>query len=275
VADSRVDADALILFVDYLQRLLGQARDGFSIDECVARVLDENFVPDMRYAGLLVAEVPPRQRLQVALAVYRRKTDSDGTKLRYFFESLLDGMSQGEQVEFWQAVSAELRESNDDAALRALLQIANLTKWMLIDEAARIRTENRLIRNLNDGRYVAKTAKCTGGALATWSRGLWPQFVLRDKLVGTILEKLRSSSTDGQNYVLKFCFDQCIGLLATPPAILSSFVVEQLKAGDVRFKSALEITVDRDPPYWGEDVASAFRDFQAADPVEDDDDLPF
>jgi len=198
VEDNRADADALILFVDYLLRVIGHARSAFSIDECVGHILEEGFVPDERYAGLLVKEIPGRQRLQVALTVYQRKLEADGEKLRYFFNAVIPELTEEESGELFHAVSTDLRESRDEDSLQCVLQALDPSYWSRIDETARLRTENRIIRNIRDGRHLRKSGKCQAGALATWSRDFWPNFTLKQELMQTLIEKLRSTSVESQ-----------------------------------------------------------------------------
>jgi len=178
LSDRQADADALIVFVDYLLRLLGHARASFSIDACVNRVVEPNFVPTERYAALLVEEIPTRQRRQVGLAVYHRKAEANGKALRFFFDAVVQRLTKEEAQSLFDAMSAELRESSDESVLRLVLQLLNPGHWTRLDEVARLRTENRLILNAQDGRYIRKSNKCSGGSLATWSRDFWPHFAL-------------------------------------------------------------------------------------------------
>jgi uncharacterized protein (TIGR02391 family) len=240
LADTQADADALIVFVDYLLRLLGHARASFSIDECVNRIVEPNFVPSERYASLLVEEIPVRQRLQVGLAVYHRKTEGNGRALRYFFDALVQKLAQEEARPLFEAISAELRESGDDSVLRSVLQLLNPDYWTRLDEVARLRTENRLIRNSQDGRYVRKSNKCSSGSLATWSREFWSHFTLKKELLRVLVDKLDSSNEESQDYVLKFGFYSFDVLADEPPVGLQRILAERLESGDSRFKEAID-----------------------------------
>jgi uncharacterized protein (TIGR02391 family) len=51
--DNERDAKALLLFVDYLLRIVDKSGSPFSLQALVARVLDPDFVPSERYAALL------------------------------------------------------------------------------------------------------------------------------------------------------------------------------------------------------------------------------
>ena len=274
LADTQADADALIVFVDYLLRLLGHARSSFSVDECVNRVVERNFVPAERYAALLVEEIPVRQQLQVALAVYQRKPEADCTSLRFFFDAVIQRLTQEEAQELFEAVSAELRESSDDGALRSVLQLLHPDHWTKLDEVARLRTENRLIRNAQDGRYVRGSEKCVAGSIATWSRSFWSRFSLKRELLRVLVDKLCSSSAESQDYVLKFYFNYLEELAEEPPPGLQRVLADRLEAGDVRFKEELELS-SYSRWKWNDRVTKALELFQPAEPVPEDDDLPF
>jgi uncharacterized protein (TIGR02391 family) len=273
--DTQIDADTLILFVDYLLRLIGHGRAPFSIDEFVGRVVEKNFVPNERYAALLVAEIPTRQRSQVALTVYRMKGDGDSQNLHYFFNALIPTLTEEDLQELFNAISAELRESNDDTALRCMLQILNPDQWSRIDEVARMRTENRIITNLRDGRYSRKSGKCLAGGLATWSTPFSRHFTLKAEAYRALVDKLRSSNVETQDYVLVFWFRMLDSLAEKPSLTLQRLLAERLAAGDTRFNQALDLAVLWNDQMWDEAVVKARASFQPAEPTPEDNDLPF
>lgn len=273
--DTQADADALIVFIDYLLRLIGHARPAFSVEECVSRVIDQNFVPNKRYADLLVAEIPTRQRLQVALNVYQRKSEGECRKLRYFFDAIVPTLSEEDIVDLFDAISLELREAREEAVVRAVLQLVTPDDWPKINEVARLRIENLLIQNMQEGRYLKKTDKCLGGALATWSTGFWPHFTLKREALDTIVAKLRSPGTESQEYISKFCFRYIDSLAPEPPYQLRRLVLERLAAGDARFKEMIDSCWLWDNSRWGDDIQKALDAFQPVEAAVEDDDVPF
>jgi uncharacterized protein (TIGR02391 family) len=56
-SDSKDDADAIIVFIDYLLKVINKSRAVFSLDECIASVFDPNFVGNERYAPLIVSKI--------------------------------------------------------------------------------------------------------------------------------------------------------------------------------------------------------------------------
>ena len=73
--DTKEDADAIILFINYLLKIIGGAKGTFSKNDFLDRVFDPSFVKKTRYADLLGQRIPPKQRLDVMIEVYRRKED--------------------------------------------------------------------------------------------------------------------------------------------------------------------------------------------------------
>jgi uncharacterized protein (TIGR02391 family) len=83
--DEEKDAVAIILFIDYLVRIVGQSQAPFSLPVFVGRVLDQDFVPKKRYAELLVSRIPENKRLATCLEVFSRRSEADGKKSLLFF----------------------------------------------------------------------------------------------------------------------------------------------------------------------------------------------
>jgi uncharacterized protein (TIGR02391 family) len=274
--DSQGDADTLILFVDYLLRVLGHARASFSLENCVSKIIEENFVPSERYAALLLEKIPSRHRLEVALAVYQRKGQAEGKRLRYFFQAIIVALSSDERQEFFGAVSEDLRETSDEVSLKYVLQIIDPDQWPTLSEVARLRSEHRIIRNLRDGRHQRSTNRCLGGSLATWSTAFWKYFTLKIEMVDVLIEKLGSWSMESQDYALVYMFDHIESLMESPPHRLQAVIAARLKAGDIRFKEAVDSPWSFQDSFWSDAVLKASAQFVPAEQPnpEEDNDIP-
>lgn len=281
--DTQADANSVILFVDLLLRQIGVAKTEFVLDTCVDRILEKNFVPNSQYANLIVQEIPERQRLDVALTVYQRKSLGDGSKLRYFFDAITPWLSYDEDVELLRAISDELRETEDTIVLRVVLQILDPDRWLRIDEIARLRTEHWLIRDMQDGRLGAN-GKCSGGSLATWCAGFLSNFSLKSEVVSCLNRLLSSYNSEAQDYVFRFFFNHLGKLCHEPPKSLESCLLRNLTKGDVRFYNALKsvnFVYDQTPILWQNEewnrkVRKALDEFKEAAPAAiGEGDLPF
>jgi uncharacterized protein (TIGR02391 family) len=278
--DTQADADVIIAFVNYLLRLIGHARTEFSLETCVQHVLEENFVPNDHYAKLIVSEIPSRHRLDVFLTVFQRKHTADGEKLRYFFNAVLSQLSADEQEEAFRAISDELRETNEESVIRAVLAALNPEYWPRLDEIARLRIENLLICSMKDGRYSVERKRCTGGALATWGTAFFSKFTLKDEAYYALIGKLDSSSREAQDYVFQFFFNY-LDNLHKHSKHYENILIKGLKAGDSRFKEAIEGLFPISGEYlWSKQFEEAIEAFEHAEPVlmdgepMDDDDVP-
>jgi uncharacterized protein (TIGR02391 family) len=276
VDDFQADANAIVLIVDYLLRIIGHARTEFSLDTAADQILESSFVPDERYASLLVAEIPPRQRLQVAQTAYQRKTSGDGEKLKYFFDAIISELAETDQNDFFSAVSRELREVNDDTAIKVVFQCLNPVYWPKLNELARLRIENHVVESLRDGKFDTKKGQCSAGWLATWATSFLQQFTMKPEVFTAIYTKMRSINREEQDYVLQFFFRHLADVAAKPGASLQNFVVARLKAGDQRYYNSVNAAFMWLDDEWGEKVKDALENFQPSQPVpEDDDDVPF
>jgi hypothetical protein len=93
-----------------------------------------------------------------------------------------------------------LRAVSDEKTIRYALQILPPVFWPRIDEAARLRIENKLIRSINEGTASSSTRRSTKGTLGTWARDYAEFFILKRELYITLLEKL-TRSADEQAYI--------------------------------------------------------------------------
>lgn len=277
LTDSEEDAQALILFIGYLVRQIDQAKAQFSREDFVRRVLDPDFVPQRRYAELLVAEIPPGQRMEVFLHVYRSKEAWKPENLRHFFDVLLGLMSEDEKKQVHDVISEELKVVDDETTIRLIVASFRCKIWEHLNEVARLRIENRLIRSMREGRYDRTERRCRGGALGTWATSLFPVFLLKAEALHVLSDKLSSNVEEEEDYVFQYFFSQ-MHLLATPmPSAFDALFRRRLKAGSERFYEALAIQDSWGYDGWSADLKAAFVSFQVAQPTNEpeDDDIPF
>lgn len=281
--DDEHDAVAILVFLDYLLRVVDQSRSPFSLPTFVARVLDTAFVPKERYAALLVDEIPAPKRLSVCLEVFARRQEADEVKLNVFFDAILRVMSDEEVGEFYEILSDELRQTDDDKTIRFVIRALPSDLWVKLSEISRLRIENKLIESAKEGKWVERQRRIAGGALGTWSGGILESFTLKEDLWRAVFIKLGSSDRAEQNYAFRFFLPHVEACFDAPPRPLISAVKRGLKAGDIRFKRAaaswqigpdFEERDSNDP--WQKLFATELASFAEAPEVNsDDDDVPF
>ncbi len=234
--DNDRDAQAIILFIDYLLRIVDQSRSPFSLPTIVARVLDPDFVPSERYSTLLVNQIPTRKRLAVCHDVFARREEADPQKVRYFFGTILKHMAAEEVGEFCALLSDELRRTDDDDTIRFVLCCFPSSMWPDVDEDSRLRIENKLINSVRDGRWWRGDESSVQGSLGTWATNIADKMILKGELWLCVFGKLGSADRAEQDYVFQFFMQHVEHFFPTPPPALIRRINEGLRAGDVRFR---------------------------------------
>lgn len=274
ISDTDEDAQIIIIFLGYIVRQLDLAKSQFSREDFLKRVLDPDFVPQERYSELLTLEIPPAQRLETFLDIYRAKSEGKIENLRFFFCSLLPKLSNDELIQVYSVISDELKTVDDESTIRIVLGSLGTVCWEYLDETARLRIENRLIRSIKEGRYNKKQNRIRDGALGTWIIRILPSMLLKQETLRGIYDCLNSSSTEREDYIFEYIFSKVDLLSKTIPTNYESLVVKKIKSGDERFYHEM---LFHPWQVWGDELTRAFNDFVPAEPKTDsfDDDIIF
>lgn len=276
-SDSEAEAAELILFIGYIVRQLDKAKAHFSIEDLASRVFDRDFVPQARYADLLVKEIPQRQRLDVFLNVYENKEKGEPENLRLFFESLFAKLLEGEKRQVCEFVSEELKVTEDEGTIRVAVGSIVAPIWIALAEVSRLRIENRLIRSISEGRQDVKADRCRGGALGTWGVRLFPHFMLKGEALRTIHAKLASTQPEEYQYIFRYICGALHHLSDTPPKMYDALLLRNIKAGSTAFFNGW-LAMNWPVEGWSLDLQAAAEGFEPVedgDAASDEDDIPF
>src|ERR1019366_7926758 len=96
--DDERDGIAILQFVDYLLRVVDKSRSPFSLPAIVARVFDRGFVPNERYATLLVKEIPANRRLLTCCQVFARRSEAKEEDNVAFFTRAIFALMPEEDI---------------------------------------------------------------------------------------------------------------------------------------------------------------------------------
>ena len=279
--DTKEDADAIVLFINYLLKIIGGAKGTFSKSEFLDRVFDPSFVERKRYAELLVGRIPPKQRLDIMIEVYRRKEEGELAKLALFSNALIAKLEEDEISMLAEVVSEELNLTDDDKSVRFSIGMFPIEFWARLDESARLRSENRFLKSLIEGKYISSYKKCIKGAFGTWCSDHLKIFLMKDDCIRALLRKLDSSKTE-QDYVFQFfgftLLDTMSEMQVTELANLAVKMLDRhVKAGDRRFYNLAWYAVDVYGGFWKDSLKESVDSFQEVEPTPDysSEDLPF
>jgi len=279
--DTKEDADAIVLFINYLLKIIGGAKGTFSKSEFLDRVFDPSFVERKRYSELLVGRIPPKQRLDIMIEVYRRKEEEELTKLALFSKALIAKLGEDEISMLAEVVSEELNITDDNESVKFSIIMFPIEFWARLDESARLRSENRFLKSLTEGEYISSSNKCIKGAFGTWCSDYLKIFLMKDDCIRALLGKLGSSKTK-QDYVFQYFSFALVDTMSEMQGTeLANWAVKMLdrhvKAGDRRFYNLAWYAVEVYGEFWKDSLKESIDSFQEVEPTPDDssEDLPF
>ena len=279
------DATAIILFLDYLLRVVDQSKSPFSLALCVEKILDSAFVPSKRYATLLTEEIPVSKRLAVCREVFQHRSESHSTKLKHFFARVLEVMSEADQADLATSVSEELRQTSDDGTIIFVVDAFPTAFWSSLSEVARLRVAHKLVQSVIAGRFDVRKDRVLQGVLGTWSIRVLHVLLQKQDFWRAVSQKLIAQDRLSQDYSFRFLAPQLSDHYESPPSSLRTAVLNGLEAGDERFKHLVESWAmtpfdEPNPEHaWYKPFAAAMEQFIAV-PYEavselTDDDIPF
>lgn len=254
--DSKSDADAIILFLDYLLKIIDKSKVQFEIESFLERVFDEHYVCTYEYSELLAEEIPKRQRLNIAVEVILRRKNKNVKvdSLSSFMSSLLKGLDDNELKHLYNVVSEELKYTSAFKDIQTVLHILPAKFWVMLNKAVKIRVENILFEDVKSGRINTETGKCKSGALGTW---ITTDHLVRFEDYGDwtnmIVEKIESGDKEEISYVEDYFWDKvCTANKDEITYSLEYYFRYGLKnnKNEVVEKLKEEIEYDENHPWW-------------------------
>ncbi|MBD3339125.1 MAG: TIGR02391 family protein [Candidatus Lokiarchaeota archaeon] len=272
--DNIEDATAIIFFLSYLLNIIVKSKSPFTKSDFLKRVFDPYFVEKDRYAELLVNEIPNKLKLDILIEVYRNKENTSGNKLSYFIMALYKKLSSDEIKTLGDVVSEELKCTDNDSSICYTIQCFPIGFWDFIDESAKLRTENKLLKSIEEGLYsINKKEFINGkGSVGTWAEKLLDIALLKEDFASNLLFKLASDNKYESDYVFKYFFKTLFKVLPKLSTgeegdfyieFPSSVVNEGLKNGDRRFHNALYLIMKQGPKIWQKKFQEAYDNFKA------------
>lgn len=217
--DNIKDAESIIVFIDYLCRIITESKTQFSKDDYLDRVLDNNFVENKRYAELLVEEIPNGKILDISIEVYKKKEETTGSKLKLYFDVLLKKLDDEQVEKLYDVISQELRVIDSNDTIRSILQIFPMKYWNKINEISQLRIENIILKSIENGFYdndkglIKYHGKIYDGSLGTWiGFGNTKYISMKFNLLKILINKLESNDKQEQNYVLNYFWNDIFQL---------------------------------------------------------------
>jgi uncharacterized protein (TIGR02391 family) len=271
--DKKETADTLILFVNYLIDEVNKSQPLFELGIFLDKIFDPDFVDSKRYAELIVAEIPENKRVDTLIEIYRKKLDGKGRNIALTVKVVLNILTEEQKNIYLKIVSDELSITSNEKVIICNLKLLPPNLWQQIDEKARLRIENKIIKSIEEGIYSPFENKCLDGkgSLGTWGRTFLNHFTSIDTLKTVLINKFRSESTYQKIYVINFFFlqlpkiftysyniDECINVISEmikkpEEAVVNIFRENYYMLPEKwreKFKYNLEILSESNPELW-------------------------
>jgi len=253
--DSKVDADAIIYFINYLLRLIDKSKLNFEEKDFLARVFDTHYVKSNEYSDLLVQEIPKRQRVNLAISTILRRNDGEIYTLGFFLESLIGQLDDVELSRVYKIVSDELKTTIDKEDIRYLVHICPAKYWTKIDKAVRLRIESILYEDFSNAVYNTVSKRCgERGSLATWiTTEHLMHFNNFNYWINKTIQFLSNESPDLIAYVDNYFWDKiCSANKVNIAFSLKNYFDTALDENNKEIIDRLitQIVYDEDHPWW-------------------------
>lgn len=204
--DDKLSADAIIVFLNYLLKLIDQSKLRFNEEDFLERVFDPYYVETKEYSDLLVQDIPKRQRANIAIQTILRRNEGKIYPLGHFINALFDQLESAELSRVYKIISDELKTTTSDKDIRYLVHICPSKYWDKIEHSVRIRIESILYSDFSKGSYDKTSNTCGDyGALATWiTESHLENFAEHDKWTRQAVEMIQSEDTSVVEYIERY-----------------------------------------------------------------------
>lgn len=200
--DNEEDADAIILFINHLLKLIDKSKGKFSIDSIIKRIADKDFVNNEKYVDLIVKSIPNKKHFDTAFELLKSKDEIYINNLKAVFHKLFDKLTSEEQKELIEVASEELRYTESDSTV--IKNVALFKEhWKQITEDAKIRAENKLLKCLKEADYYNYQLN-DEGVYSSWLSDIVESLSLKEEFCTIIYKILSSGNKDKQKFVVKY-----------------------------------------------------------------------
>ncbi len=254
ISDDKPETDSIIIFINYLLKIIDKSKISFEKSEFIKRVFDQHYVPSQEYSDLLANEIPKRQRADIAISVILERQAGDIDNLQFFISSLFKLLEETEISRIYKVVSEELKMTSDPIDIRTILHICPAKYWCKLDKIVKIRIENIVCNDIYSGSYNSETDKCEAGALGTWIETDHIKcFQDFDTFMYKIIKKLESGNKQEKDYINKyFWYKICKANHDNINQWLVRFITTGLQSynDELIKKITNELIFEEDHPWW-------------------------
>lgn len=203
VEDSESDAFEIITFINHLLKIIDKSTGRFTVEVFMRRIFDEDFFQTQKYADLLINDIPKGKYFEIAIEIFKSKEEGKIHNLKLIWTSVYAKLSEKQKAEILTLVSEELRFTE---SIGSIIKCIGLFKeyWEKIDEDARIRSENKLIKIIPKAELTPYDKLNESGIFCTWLTSIVKVSVLKYEIADKVFESLNSESQNKQRFIIEY-----------------------------------------------------------------------
>ena len=169
--DTKEDATSIILYINYLSKIIEKAKSSFSVVNFLDEVFDKHFEKTEEYAKLLVDEIPNKQledtifylygniknKINIVYADYNDEYEAylldenyrNFQSLKLVFVEIMNRLDDSSQKEIYIKMSLDFKTLNASSELFWKVYLI-LEQWEELEKRIKLRLTNIIIENFDD-----------------------------------------------------------------------------------------------------------------------------
>lgn len=195
---NKKDADAILIYIDYLIRQVDKSYGVTLIDEWLPLLKDTSFTSSHEYADELIKEVPRKKTYELLEAIYDERETITKYKTKYFIQLLIQRLTSEENVMFTNKLNTDLAQTHGGDGLAMFFHFFGEKFFDNLKRVVRLRIEDIVFQGIESGWIDLDTWETKGhnAATATWAVDFIDRFEMKGKIEELLFQKAIKSEKE-------------------------------------------------------------------------------
>lgn len=209
---NKKDADAILIYMDYLIRQVDKLYGVTLIDEWLPLLKDCSFTSSPEYADELIKEVPRKKTYELLEAIYDERERITKYRTKYFVQLLIQRLTSEEKVMFTNKLNTDLAQTHGDGGLAMFFHFFGEAFFENLKRVVRLRIEDIVLQGIESGWIDPDTGETEGrnAVTATWAVDFIDRFETKGKIEEMLFQKVIKSDRQ-REYALEY-FEKYVSL---------------------------------------------------------------
>ena len=187
---SQEDANAILLYVDYIIRQIDKSSGMTLIEEWIPLLKKATFTDTEDYAQELIKELPKKKSLDLIIALYEEREQLPHYKLKFFIKELVAKLTAAQKTEFIGFLDKDLAQTEGGHGLSIFFHYFAEHFYVGLKKVVKLRIEDVVLHGIEKGVLKEDVVEDANAAMATWAKDYIPLFETKNKIINKIWERL-------------------------------------------------------------------------------------